>query len=901
MTSLLSKIWFPAAIVGAVTLQMGAFSHNLPSADEGMEAAYYFDDPTDTVKYPRAGYRRYWTPEEQASTVTIADSLLALGAGGFGDEDEEGEGTMQRPVALDTIIAPDSLLQIDTFRYYYFAALSDSLCHMWVRDSLITALDTASYMKLDSLYAVDSIARIETAYWAWYATLDKKERKKADQERLLPIKKARADSIAKAKEDKKFIRDSIIENTPRILESFVLKDSLAYQRLVHWEHDRDFHDIKILPIEDTAFNYRFYDYPFQRQSSGATWLGVAGSPVQQFDFSKRGSSEGVGFYEPQESWSYNPSNLPKYNTKTPYTELAYWGTLLAGSSKESDNLHILSTQNITPAFNFTLLYDRFGGGGMMLHETTINKTASVHANYMGKKYMAHGGYIYNMVSREENGGVADLSMVRDTLVDMREAAVRLSSASSLIKKNTFFLDQQYRVPLYFVQDLFKGKKNVSDTLDASMPGAAPDESSQAASGEENAPEGEASAADSLSRDDDITTFFIGHSSEFSSYRRAYSDDVSRSKEGDFFSNTFYYHPTMTRDSLSVKKLENKVFVRLQPWSADAALSKLDVGVGHRLMRYYTFDPHYLSASPYYNRNAAYVYAGIDGHLFRALEWRAKGRYTFLGDEINDFSLGGDAVLTLHPFRRHRGSPLTIEGHFNTSLQEPEYYVRHIYTNHYKWDNDFGKISHTRAGGKIAIPHLGTSLEVNYHLLAGNIWYDSSSMPRQNTEAMSILTASLSNSLTLFKHIHADHRVLFQLSSNQEVVPLPMISGNGRYYVQFPVGPVGAMQMQIGADVWYFTEWNLPAWNPAIGVFYNQTGNSYGNAPYIDAFVNMQWQRTCIFVKWENVNMGWPLETHDYFSADRYIRTTRVFKFGIYWPFYTQPAKDKPGAQKKPES
>jgi hypothetical protein len=59
---------------------------------------------------------------------------------------------------------------------------------------------------------------------------------------------------------------------------------------------------------------------------------------------------------------------------------------------------------------------------------------------------------------------------------------------------------------------------------------------------------------------------------------------------------------------------------------------------------------------------------------------------------------------------------------------------------------------------------------------------------------------------------------------------------------------------------------------------------------------MQWKRACIFIKWENANMGWPLERNDYFSADRYIRTTRAVKFGLYWPFYTQPAKNSAAAQ-----
>ena len=35
-------------------------------------------------------------------------------------------------------------------------------------------------------------------------------------------------------------------------------------------------------------------------------------------------------------------------------------------------------------------------------------------------------------------------------------------------------------------------------------------------------------------------------------------------------------------------------------------------------------------------------------------------------------------------------------------------------------------------------------------------------------------------------------------------------------------------------------------------------------------------------------MGWPMDKADYFSAHNYIRTQRALKFGIYWPFYTQP-------------
>jgi hypothetical protein len=67
---------------------------------------------------------------------------------------------------------------------------------------------------------------------------------------------------------------------------------------------------------------------------------------------------------------------------------------------------------------------------------------------------------------------------------------------------------------------------------------------------------------------------------------------------------------------------------------------------------------------------------------------------------------------------------------------------------------------------------------------------------------------------------------------------------------------------------------------------------YGNCPYIDAFVNIQWKRACIFIKAINVNMGWPGKSADYFTADGYIAPQRAIKVGISWPFYMQPGNNR---------
>ena len=151
-----------------------------------------------------------------------------------------------------------------------------------------------------------------------------------------------------------------------------------------------------------------------------------------------------------------------------------------------------------------------------------------------------------------------------------------------------------------------------------------------------------------------------------------------------------------------------------------------------------------------------------------------------------------------------------------------------------------------------------------------------------------MSATLRKDFKIWK-FHLDHRLLFQLSSDTNVLPLPMLALNLRYYLEFDVVK-NVMQMQIGANGIFNTAWYAPAYNPVLGVFHNQNERKYGNCPYIDAFVNIQWKRVSVFVKVINVNQGWPCKENDYFSADGYINSQRAIKFGISWPFWTFPGK-----------
>ena len=765
---------------------------------------------------------------------------------------------LRRTLSLEEITVRDTSAHADEPLDSAGLAM-DTVRRLSPRDSLKALLDTALWDKLDSIYLADSTARAKAAFEAWYAGLSRQERRKYDLEQKAKVKMAAADSLAKAREKRRNIRDSIAETTPRILETYALPDSLHYKRLVAWTRDPDFGRMQPY-IPDTSYNYRFHDYPFLRSDVNATWLGVAGSPVQHYDWFQRRSDEGVDFYDAQEAWSYSHRTLPHYNTKVPYTELAYFGTLFAKQAKESDNLHLFTTQNITPAFNFALLFDRFGGSGILANEETVNKTTSVQVNYLGKRYTMHAAYIYNMVSRQENGGIRDIGMIRDTTVDSRDIRVTLSGAKSKIKKNTVFLDQQLRIPFTFIEK-WRARRDSTYSFNA----------------------------DSLNRD--ITTAFIGHSSEFSTYTRKYTDNISDEFGSAFYRDVFRYG-NASADSMRVMVLDNKFYLRLQPWSADGAVSRLDVGVGDRLRNY--FDST-LVRPQNHAENSFYLYAGAEGRLFKNAWWDAKARFVTLGHGVGDFDVTANAGFNFYPFRRAPKSPVSVNAHFESTLEEPTWYQQHLNLNHFSWDNQFGKISTTRIQGRIDIPYWRMSAEVGYALLGGNIYYDTEGIVRQNTSAMSVLSASLRKDFKLGP-VHLDHRALVQVSSKPEVLPLPAASLNFRYYLEFVVQRnerrQNVMTMQVGADAYYNTAWYSPAWNPDLGVFHNQTERQYTNGPWFDLFVNVQWKRACVFIKYENAGMGWPLLHPDYFSADRYIVTQSGLKFGVFWPFYTQPGSKK---------
>lgn len=777
------------------------------------------------------------------------------------------------------------------------------------------------------------------------------------------------DSARRVRDSLKGIRDSIRWSKPRVLETGFVPDSLYYKRILSWNTGPYINEYRHMHM-DTTFNDWFTEYPFYKEDLDAVYLGTVGSAVQNVNFFRRRELDRFKAYAPYITYSHVPENMPFYNVKAPYTELAYWGTIFAFKDKEETNVRFLHTQNITPELNLAVLYQGWKALGMLENEKTVNNSLEVSANYLGRNYIAHAGLIHHNITRQENGGIQDSYMVRDTTVDAKTIAVNLQDAQNKLSRNTFFIDHSYNIHLESKsRRLRKAMEDDSvlaaavdsivalrmqryaEAVDAAveaarMPADTGAADSTAAGGQLPAPADSAAvpaladslmaqAADSLSvpadtaapampqpvdpvadsllrasvmdtllppSEDEIYTALadsllfgsagdgpmlsVGHVGEVTRYYRYYTDNIALNDEvgRNFYNNMFYINPTSSADSTRMLTIDNKLFFKLQPWARDAVISQISGGLGYQWNSIYAFNPDmFLTGNGNRSLHDLYVYAGARGQYRKYLNWGAQARYSFLGYWQNDFSVDADLDVSFYPFK-DKSEPIVLGGKFSTSLKEPDWFSQHYYSNHYVWDNDFGKTSTTKAEAFLDIPKWRLEASFSYGLVNNYLYNDTLGVIRQHDGLINVMSGYVRKDFKLWK-FHLDNKILFQYSSNRDVLPLPMLTFHMRYYLELEAVR-NVLTVQIGADATMNTPYYAPAYNPALGTFQLQTRELIGYNPYIDVFLNMQWKRVNVFIKVINVGQGWP-DGGNMFSAYHYIKPYRGFKVGIHWPFYIE--------------
>jgi hypothetical protein len=202
-------------------------------------------------------------------------------------------------------------------------------------------------------------------------------------------------------------------------------------------------------------------------------------------------------------------------------------------------------------------------------------------------------------------------------------------------------------------------------------------------------------------------------------------------------------------------------------------------------------------------------------------------------------------------------------------------MKHYVSNHFIWNNDFGKTRRLRVGGKLNIPHTNTYLNVGIENLQNYIYFNENCLPTQHSGSVKVFSASLLQNFE-FGALHLDNKLNYQTSSVESVIPLPKFSIYSNLYVLFKVA--GVLDVQLGVDCDYYTKYKSVNYQPATMSFYNQKEIEVGNYPFMNLYANMKLDKARFYVMFTHVNQG--MTGNNYFSLPHYPLNPRRFQLGV---------------------
>ena len=639
----------------------------------------------------------------------------------------------------------------------------------------------------------------------------------------------------------------------RPLESYYFEDTVRALRNWKWTVDRDYNRVNISPLDTTLADWRI-DYVFYREGVGDMALGGLGQSTQAVNWFNRRQDADFIFARSYDAYTARIDNVPFYNGKTPLTNMMY---LESGQKRyREEHFELVHSQNISPSTSANVSYKARSTMGKYDWQRTKNHALSVAFAHTGKRYSVHAAYMHNSIDTRENGGVVGEWAIADTVFEMPSGVpMRLASseAHNHYRNHSFFIKQALAIPLQRVTE-----------YDFSLA--------------------------------DLSAIYVGHQLEYNTWSKVYTDKRStytnqrghyneESGKWEPVSDISYYDdwfidPDNTRDSISERLLSNKIFIQVQPWDRNGIVSTIDGGIGIDMHTY-----SYLRLKDYVSGNMTkdkrlewYIYGATGGKIKRYADWGFNFKYHPSGYRGGDLSIGAD--ITLRAFIREH--PLILSGRFSQELRTPSYWQENLFSNHSVWFNSFDKESETRFEVNFSVPDIALEVGAWQGVIGNLVYYGNDSRVKQHSGTVS-LTSLYARKDFRIAGFHFDHRALVQITSDENVLPVPTFSGFLSYYYEFWVKR-DVLRVQIGIDGRYNTSYYAPSYNPALSAFFNQREVKVGNYPYLDAFVSAKWKRMRILLKLQHLNQNL-FGNGEYFQVARYPLNPRMFKFGISWSFY----------------
>lgn len=388
----------------------------------------------------------------------------------------------------------------------------------------------------------------------------------------------------------------------------------------------------------------------------------------------------------------------------------------------------------------------------------------------------------------------------------------------------------------------------------------------------------------------VTSFI--HTVKFDNYRRIYE---AYQTPADYYLNEYYDAGRLTGDSIYDQTkhwhMKNTFAIAMLEGFNKWAKAGLKAFAGYDLRHYEL--PTMEGGFEKYNEHVLSVGGQLSKQEGKTLHYNAVAEIGLTGVDAGTLAIDGNVDVNI-PFL---GDTLQVRGDAFFHRETPSFYYRNYHARHLWWENDLDKTIHTRIMGTLSFPKTRTKLRVAVDEIKNYTYFSQSYditekglrtgvmvTPMQESGGINLLTAQLEQNFRL-GILNWENQFTYQHSSKESVLPVPAFNAYTNLYIKFKV--VKVLNVDLGADMRYFTSYEAPDYSPYMGQ-YTVQGNGennvkIGNYPIVNVYANVHIKHTRFFVMMSHINAG--QGDKNYFFAPHYPMNERVFRIGVSWNFF----------------
>lgn len=388
----------------------------------------------------------------------------------------------------------------------------------------------------------------------------------------------------------------------------------------------------------------------------------------------------------------------------------------------------------------------------------------------------------------------------------------------------------------------------------------------------------------------VTSFI--HTVKFDNYRRIYE---AYQTPADYYLNEYYDAGRLTGDSIYDQTkhwhMKNTFAIAMLEGFNKWAKAGLKAFASYDLRHYEL--PTMEGGLEKYNEHVLSVGGQLSKQEGKTLHYNAVAEIGLTGVDAGALAIDGNVDVNI-PFL---GDTLQVRGDAFFHRETPSFYYRNYHARHLWWENDLDKTIHTRIMGTLSFPKTRTKLRVAVDEIKNYTYFSQSYditekglrtgvmvTPMQESGGINLLTAQLEQNFRL-GILNWENQFTYQHSSKESVLPVPAFNAYTNLYIKFKV--VKVLNVDLGADMRYFTSYEAPDYSPYMGQ-YTVQGNGennvkIGNYPIVNVYANVHIKHTRFFVMMSHINAG--QGDKNYFFAPHYPMNERVFRIGVSWNFF----------------